>query len=74
VAFAIIVDSMGGVNPPLYGGEVVSQEVQFLVAGAAEVAEDLFEFSPVVFGRAFYAGCEEGYNCLYIAACSFAQE
>jgi len=44
------------------------------MASAAEVLEDAFDFSPVVFVWVFHTCCEEGDGCLYILSVSFAEE
>ena len=44
------------------------------MAGAAEVLEDVFDFSPVVFVWALYTCCEEGDGCLYVSSGLFAEE
>jgi hypothetical protein len=44
------------------------------VAGTAEISEDAFEFTPVVFVWVFYTCCEEGDSRLDILASSFAEE
>ena len=44
------------------------------MAGSAEVLEDAFEFTPVIFVWAFDVCCEEGDGCLYISSGLFAEE
>ena len=44
------------------------------MVGAAEILEEAFDFSPVVFVWAFHMCCEEGDGCLYILSGLFAEE
>ena len=72
VSPAVIMNCMGSINPPSYGCKDVSSEIEFHMASAVEITEDLFEFALVVFVWAFHACCEEGDGHLNIPSSLFA--
>ncbi len=44
------------------------------MARSTKILEDSFQFTPIVFVRALYAGGKEGDSCLDVVLCSFAEE